>query len=96
MEGKHSVNADDNHHASGEQPSQELNSGDAIEEKHDVTQLEDVDSEKPEDELWYTKEEADKVIRKLDWHLMPLIFVLYSLSVLDRQVCKSSSARKHH
>ncbi|KAI1622170.1 retrograde regulation protein 2 [Exophiala viscosa] len=32
----------------------------------------------------YTKKEEDAVIRKLDWHLMPLIFVLYSLSVLDR------------
>ncbi|KAK5239039.1 hypothetical protein LTR40_014941, partial [Exophiala xenobiotica] len=32
----------------------------------------------------YTKAEEDAVIRKLDWHLMPLIFVLYSLSVLDR------------
>jgi hypothetical protein len=32
----------------------------------------------------FTKEEEESVIRKLDWHLMPLIFVLYSLSVLDR------------
>ena len=32
----------------------------------------------------YTRKEEDVVIRKLDWHLMPLIFVLYSLSVLDR------------
>ena len=32
----------------------------------------------------FTKAEEDAVIRKLDWHLMPLIFVLYSLSVLDR------------
>lgn len=32
----------------------------------------------------YTKAEEDAVVRKLDWHLMPLIFVLYSLSVLDR------------
>ena len=32
----------------------------------------------------YTKKEEDAVIRKLDWHLMPLIFVLYSFSVLDR------------
>jgi hypothetical protein len=32
----------------------------------------------------FTKEEEEIVIRKLDWHLMPLIFVLYSLSVLDR------------
>ncbi len=32
----------------------------------------------------YSQKEEDAVIRKLDWHLMPLIFVLYSLSVLDR------------
>ena len=32
----------------------------------------------------YTEKERDAVIRKLDWHLMPLVFVLYSLSVLDR------------
>lgn len=32
----------------------------------------------------YTKAEEDAVVRKLDWHLLPLIFVLYSLSVLDR------------
>lgn len=31
-----------------------------------------------------TKEEEDAVIRSMDWHIMPLIFVLYSLSVLDR------------
>jgi hypothetical protein len=32
----------------------------------------------------FTKEEEESVIRKLDWHLMPLIFILYSFSVLDR------------
>jgi len=32
----------------------------------------------------FTIEEENAVIRKLDWHLMPLIFVLYSFSVLDR------------
>jgi hypothetical protein len=32
----------------------------------------------------YTKAEEDAVIRKLDWNLMPMILVLYSLSVLDR------------
>jgi hypothetical protein len=32
----------------------------------------------------FSKEEEDAVIKKLDWHLMPLIFILYSLSVLDR------------
>jgi hypothetical protein len=31
-----------------------------------------------------SKQDEDAVIRKLDWHLMPLIFILYSLSVLDR------------
>ncbi|KAF7188738.1 putative transporter [Pseudocercospora fuligena] len=29
-------------------------------------------------------EEEQKVIRKLDWRLLPLVFVLYSLAVLDR------------
>lgn len=29
-------------------------------------------------------EEEAAVIRKLDWHLLPLVFVLYSLAVLDR------------
>ncbi|PGH11312.1 hypothetical protein AJ79_04928 [Helicocarpus griseus UAMH5409] len=32
----------------------------------------------------FTEKEEKAVIRKLDWNLMPLIFVLYSLSVLDR------------
>lgn len=31
-----------------------------------------------------TSDEEAKLIRKLDWHLLPIIFVLYSLSVLDR------------
>lgn len=29
-------------------------------------------------------EEEKSVIRKLDWRLMPMIFAIYSLSVLDR------------
>jgi len=31
-----------------------------------------------------TKEEEAAVIRKLDWRLLPLVFILYTLSVLDR------------
>ena len=31
-----------------------------------------------------TSEEEEAVIRKLDWRLLPLVFVLYSLAVLDR------------
>lgn len=31
-----------------------------------------------------TEEEKRAVIRKLDWRLLPLVFVLYSLAVLDR------------
>ncbi|OAP61468.1 hypothetical protein AYL99_03671 [Fonsecaea erecta] len=62
-------------------------------EKPTVTTAEEISSEKHNDinahydpaaAPRYTKEEEDAVIRKLDWHLMPLIFVLYSLSVLDR------------
>lgn len=29
-------------------------------------------------------DEKEAYIRKLDWHLMPVIFVIYMLSVLDR------------
>ncbi|PWY69176.1 hypothetical protein BO94DRAFT_296279 [Aspergillus sclerotioniger CBS 115572] len=32
----------------------------------------------------FTREDEINVYRKLDWNLMPLVFVLYSLSVLDR------------
>ena len=32
----------------------------------------------------FTPEEEKRVIRKLDWHIIPLIFLLYSLSILDR------------
>lgn len=32
----------------------------------------------------FSEKEKNAVIRKLDWRLMPLIFILYSLSVLDR------------
>ena len=32
----------------------------------------------------FTSEEEKRVISKLDWHIMPFIFLLYSLSVLDR------------
>ena len=31
-----------------------------------------------------TAQEEEAVIRKLDWRLLPLVFVLYSLAVLDR------------
>ena len=31
-----------------------------------------------------TEEEERRVISKLDWHLMPIIFIIYMLSVLDR------------
>ncbi|KAI0905693.1 retrograde regulation protein 2 [Ustulina deusta] len=31
-----------------------------------------------------TPEEEEAVIKKLDWRLMPMIFIIYSLSVLDR------------
>lgn len=59
-------------------------------EKTDHERIEDVaqDSNLPEEVQArlsrFTKGEEEAVIRKLDWHLMPLIFVLYSLSVLDR------------
>jgi len=56
-------------------------------EKPELANIEDVERQKEQVETRlsrFTKEEEEAVIRKLDWHLMPLIFVLYSLSVLDR------------
>lgn len=32
----------------------------------------------------YSQDEIRSVVRKLDWHLMPLCFILYTFSVLDR------------
>ncbi|KAK4936288.1 hypothetical protein LTR10_022816 [Elasticomyces elasticus] len=34
--------------------------------------------------LEYTDAEARKVLRKLDWHILPFCFLLYTFSVLDR------------
>jgi hypothetical protein len=62
------------------------------EEKPQQSNIEDIEAIQPEiqhakvaEQLSrFTKEEEEAVIRKLDWHLMPLIFTLYSISVLDR------------
>jgi hypothetical protein len=56
----------------------------------DVKAVEDARQEHPSEDLHLdmgdppTPEEEKSVIRKLDWRLMPMIFVIYSLSVLDR------------
>jgi hypothetical protein len=66
--------------------SRQTHHGSSEDEKVDFENIEDVKSEPQNQtqEARFTKEEEEAVIRKLDWHLMPLIFVLYSLSVLDR------------
>ncbi|KAI0425743.1 retrograde regulation protein 2 [Xylaria sp. FL1042] len=51
--------------------------------KRDAELVEDVASD-PAIEDPPTSEEEKSAIRKLDWRLMPMIFVIYSLSVLDR------------
>lgn len=38
----------------------------------------------PEDFVPATPQEEAAVIRRLDWHLMPFVFLLYMLAVLDR------------
>lgn len=38
----------------------------------------------PDDFVPPTPEEEAAVIRRLDWHLMPFVFLLYMLAVLDR------------
>jgi hypothetical protein len=52
--------------------------------KSSVAHMEEAASDLKTPQIQFTQEEADRVYRKLDWNLMPLIFVLYSLSVLDR------------
>jgi hypothetical protein len=36
------------------------------------------------DFVYPTPQEEAAVIRKLDWHIMPIVFTLYMLAVLDR------------
>jgi hypothetical protein len=58
----------------------------------DVEDIDDIEASNPDVQSSkvvervprFTSEEEEAVIRKLDWHLMPLIFTLYSISVLDR------------
>lgn len=38
----------------------------------------------PPPDLEFTQKEEDKVHRKIDYRLLPFVFVLYSLAVLDR------------
>lgn len=53
-------------------------------QKDDVLALENIESnEKPTQTVEYSPEELKKVVRKLDLHLMPLCFLLYTFSVLD-------------
>jgi hypothetical protein len=59
-------------------------------EKRDIVHEENlpksstVDGYVPETAPRYTPEEEARVIRKLDWNMIPLLFLLYTLSVLDR------------
>jgi hypothetical protein len=55
--------------------------------KSDGVEVEQLNVSKLESSTYgrrFSEKEEAAVIRKLDWHLMPLIFVLYSFSVLDR------------
>lgn len=60
-------------------------SSDSAERKADAVSLEngDTDREKASSKPLCTPEEQRRVIRKLDFHLMPLCFLLYTFSVLD-------------
>lgn len=55
-------------------------------QKRDIELRENLDDSRPalEDSMPPQDPELGKIIKKLDWNLMPLLFVLYSLSVLDR------------
>lgn len=53
-------------------------------DKPELDQLEKGDKSDREDANVPTEAEKAAYIRKLDWHLMPVIFLIYMLSVLDR------------
>jgi hypothetical protein len=78
-------NSDDIEKSHGVTRESDISHSSKDEEK--VENVEDIEKTEPKVQAHlsrFTKEEEEAVIRKLDWHLMPLIFVLYSLSVLDR------------
>lgn len=70
------------HHDSGEKEHKESIESRTPPEfiEDDVKQLAGL----PEDFVPPTPEEEAAVIRKLDWHLLPYVFLLYMLAVLDR------------
>lgn len=49
-----------------------------------IAAVEKVAGVTPNADLHFTKEEEDRIWRKLDYRLLPLVFTLYTLSVLDR------------
>ena len=53
-----------------------------------------LDKEKSFQEPEYTQDELKKVIRKLDFYLLPLCFVLYTFSVLDVRCPKIPSCEE--
>jgi len=57
---------------------------DAKQEAFQVEDTKGAGGRLPHHQPRFSPEEEAVVIRKLDWYLMPLIFILYSLSVLDR------------
>lgn len=48
-------------------------------------------TEERQSEIQYDPEEARKAVRKLDYRLLPLCFVLYTFSVLDVRIAAKSS-----
>lgn len=52
--------------------------------KPELDQVEKAEKYEVDDTIPPTEEEKRAYIRKLDWHVMPVIFLIYMLSVLDR------------
>lgn len=52
----------------------------------DASELENVDlkAQRGDDPVHASVQEEQKLIRKIDYRLLPFVFCLYSLSVLDR------------
>lgn len=49
-----------------------------------VTSIDNSETASTEDNLKYDEKMTKRLVRKIDWHILPVLVVLYLLSFLDR------------
>ena len=77
-------NTEKDHSSDGEIDTSKEENGDSHHEKKAI-QVKDINGIQSQREFVPpSQHEKSALIRKLDWHLIPIVWVLYMLSVLDR------------